>query len=253
MSFPGQRHEGRLQPHREIRLRTGPHDLRFAGGDVSIGPLQPRRHGLPFSHQHGQSIRELPAGAGLRAPPSRRRRRSGSRAGGRTPSIVQDDYKPMRNLTINLGVRWSYESPFQTAGGKQSQFDPNVDRSADGPEGRDRAQRRRARQKGPEQFPAAHRRGLQLQAEMGVPRQLRDDHGGPADLHAEQQLRRVPGDRQPPGASRAIRGPSSALSQGPPPFKFNVEPGRLRAVHRNQLQRPERDLVRSQHADALYA
>src|SRR5437867_2673250 len=39
---------------------------------------------------------------------------------------VQDDYKPMRNLTISLGLRWSYESPFQTAEGKQSQFDPNV-------------------------------------------------------------------------------------------------------------------------------
>ena len=38
----------------------------------------------------------------------------------------QDDYKPVRNLTINLGVRWSYESPFQTADGKQAQFDPTV-------------------------------------------------------------------------------------------------------------------------------
>jgi outer membrane receptor protein involved in Fe transport len=40
---------------------------------------------------------------------------------------VQDDYKPTRKLTFNLGVRWSYESPFQTANGKQSQFDPNTD------------------------------------------------------------------------------------------------------------------------------
>ena len=32
----------------------------------------------------------------------------------------------MKKLTLNLGVRWSYESPFQTKYGQQSQFDPNA-------------------------------------------------------------------------------------------------------------------------------
>ncbi|MGH8248453.1 MAG: TonB-dependent receptor domain-containing protein, partial [Gammaproteobacteria bacterium] len=39
---------------------------------------------------------------------------------------VQTDYKPIRTLTLNLGLRWSYESPFSTKYDQQSQFDPDA-------------------------------------------------------------------------------------------------------------------------------
>jgi len=41
-------------------------------------------------------------------------------------AYIQDDWKPFSKLTLNLGLRYVYETPFATKYGQNSQFDPTV-------------------------------------------------------------------------------------------------------------------------------
>ncbi|MBI1355921.1 MAG: hypothetical protein GC160_16395 [Acidobacteria bacterium] len=43
-----------------------------------------------------------------------------------TAGYVQTDWKATPKLTLNLGLRWQTETPFQTKYGQQSQFDPDA-------------------------------------------------------------------------------------------------------------------------------
>ena len=82
------------EAHHEVRLRGGPHHLRLAGRDIPFRPICHGRHGLSVPAEHRQRIREFPAWDGLRAPRLRRRRRTGSRAGGRTRSMSRTTTSP---------------------------------------------------------------------------------------------------------------------------------------------------------------
>ncbi|MEX2261195.1 MAG: carboxypeptidase regulatory-like domain-containing protein [Bryobacteraceae bacterium] len=135
----------------------------------------------------------------------------------------QDDWKATRTLTLNLGLRWQTESPYQTKYGQQSQFDPNgVDPLTGGrgallhPSG-----------------PLASRDANNFQPRVGMAYNFRPSwvfRGGFAvntlDLwvnslreNFEEYLATAVIEQPPGNPNIAFK-----LSQGPPPINFNVQP-----------------------------
>jgi hypothetical protein len=136
---------------------------------------------------------------------------------------VQDDWKVRPGLTLNLGLRWTYESPFQTKYGQQSQFDPMV---ADPLTGRMGAV---THVKGP----LAKRDWNNLQPRLGLAWTLHPKMVFRSSFSIitqdllvngfNQNFQEYDGTvniQQVPGDPRHI----FRLSQGPPPFQYQVRP-----------------------------
>ena len=82
-----------------------------------------------------------------------------------------------KRLTLNLGVRWSTESPFHTAHGQQSNFSPTTVDPVTGKMGAIVHPTDGLNQAQPEGFSTAHRPGVAPAGPVGVPRRLRHQHG----------------------------------------------------------------------------
>ncbi len=136
---------------------------------------------------------------------------------------IQDDFKLFRNVTLNLGLRWSYESPFQTKYGFQSQFDPTATDPITGLRGAITHP----------SSPLASKDLNNFQPRVGVAWQIkpslvfRSSFGMiTQDLMANglnqnfEEYFATASIQAPPGDPR----PVFQLSQGPPAFQFNIRP-----------------------------
>jgi Carboxypeptidase regulatory-like domain/TonB dependent receptor len=135
----------------------------------------------------------------------------------------QDDWKVTSRLTLNLGLRWQMESPFETKYGQQSQFDPNATDPLTG-------------FKGALLHPtgALSNRDLNnFQPRLGVAYNFRPNwvfRGGFAVNTLDLWANSLRENFEEYLATASIQKPtgnpdySFKLSQGPPPIQFNVRP-----------------------------
>ena len=132
----------------------------------------------------------------------------------------QDDFRPMKGLTLNLGLRWSYESPFSTKWGFQSQFSPTTVDPLTGMMGAITHPRDAIYKKDLNNFQPRiglawnFRPQFVFRASFGVIATDMLPSAGFEEYSAQAQIQQVTGDPRP----------AFFLSQGPPAFNWRTNP-----------------------------
>ena len=120
-----------FQVNERLTWLRGRHALKFGGSwnyyhmQVALSRQQwPQRvHRLRQLQFHGRAVCRLPAGSGVAEGPRLARRRPWTHLQHRIGLFAADDFKITDNLTLNLGLRWAYTSPFVEQDDRQANFD----------------------------------------------------------------------------------------------------------------------------------
>ena len=155
---------------------------------------------------------------------------------------VQTDWKPIRALTLNLGLRWSYETPFQTKDGQQSQFDPATADPLTGGRGA-----------------IVHGAGAlakkdlnNFQPRLGIAWNFKEKwvfRGNFGVITSDLLTNQINNNFEEYLATANIQAPAGdprpvfRLSQGPPALPVQHQPGWVGAICGDKLFIPQRDLV----------